>query len=76
MGLPIYDHPDGGKYVIDNPDVMIKMDDGRWEKGLVYRSVVSHNNTWQYANRHYFVTTYDRWNERFTKTEITTSRFL
>jgi len=76
MGVPVYSHPDGGHYIIDNPDVMVKMDDGRWEKGLVYRAVVEGRKGWVYDGRRYYVTTYTRWNERFTDTGLKTGGLL
>jgi hypothetical protein len=72
--IDVYSHPDGGHYVIDNPDVMVKMDDGRWEKGLVYRPVEAKFTNWQHVGRKFFVTTYKRWGERFTKLEIPAHR--
>lgn len=76
MGLSVFSHPDGGHYVVDNPDVMVKMDDGRWEKGLVYRAVTESRNGWRYTGRQFFVTTYTRWAERFTNTGMNTGGLL
>lgn len=76
MGLKIFSHPDGGSYVIDNADVMGKMEDGSWEKGLVYRAVAEGKHGWSYIGRQFFWTSYTRWAERFTDTEIVTGGML
>lgn len=76
MALPVYSHPDGGFYVIEEADVMIKMDDGRWEKGLVYRAVTESRHGWKYTGRQLFATTYARWAERFTDTGLKTGGLL
>lgn len=76
MPLKVFEHADGGNYVIDNPDVMIKMEDGSWSKGLVYRAVIEGRHGWGYAGRQFFVTTYMRWAERFKDTELLTGGML
>lgn len=76
MGLTVYKHADGGHYVKDNPDVMVKMDDGRWEKGLTYRAVTESRHGWKYASRQTYATTYVRWAERFTDTGMATGGLL
>jgi len=65
MAQQVFKHADGGHYVIDNPDVKVKMDDGRWEPGLVYRPVERGPHRWEYRDKQFFVTTYIRWAERF-----------
>jgi hypothetical protein len=78
MALELYSHPDGGHYVVvDDFGFQMKMDDGRWEPGVLYRRVErgpgpSHH--WQYVGPHIFGTTKKRWADRFTKTGETTAR--
>lgn len=78
MSLAIYSHPDGGNYVIaaDYP-VQMKMDDGRWAPAVEYRRVHrGPTGQWQYEGANRFVTTRERWAERFTDTGETTARML
>lgn len=75
MSLEVYHHPDGGDYVILNDNALsMKMDDGRWEKAVLYTRVVrGPSGKWQYEGRNQFVTTKQRWAERFTPTGETTA---
>jgi hypothetical protein len=68
-GLDVYEHPDGGFYVIvDDFDFQIKMDDGRWEPAVLYRPVhKGPSGRWQYHGRRHCGTTKVRWADRFTK---------
>ena len=63
----IYRHADGGYYIVDNFDTKLKMDDGRWEPGVVYRSVEHKFGRWQHRDRQLFATTTKRWAERFVE---------
>lgn len=76
MALPIYLHADGGHYVIVNDhNFSMKMDDGRWEPGVLYRRVhVVPGGSWNYEGSNHFGTTKTRWAERFTDTGETTAR--
>lgn len=78
MALKIYHHPDGGNYVIvDDHNVQMKMDDGRWEPAVQYRRIHrGPSGQWQYEGPNLFITTKHRWAERFTETEETTARTL
>lgn len=78
MALELWSHPDGGHYVIENDhSFQMKMDDGRWEPGVLYRRVErgpAPNYHWQFVGPHVFGTTKTRWADRFAKTGETTSR--
>lgn len=80
MSLAIFHHPDGGNYVIvSDHGLSMKMDDGRWEPAVLYARVVrgpGPSGYWQYEGRNQFVTSKDRWAERFTDTGETTARML
>ena len=71
MSLPIYSHPDGGSYVIvTDYGLQMKMEDGSWHPAVLYRRVHrGPTGRWQYEGPNQFVTTKDRWAERFTLTE-------
>lgn len=68
MTLPVYQHADGGHYVIeDDQNHQMKMDDGRWEPAVLYRGVeTSPGGGFMYRDKHTFSTTKKRWAERFT----------
>jgi len=68
VSLTLYAHPDGGHYVImDDHSTSMKMDDGRWEPAVLYRRVVpSPGGGYMYEGKNHFVTTRQRWAERFT----------
>ena len=70
MSLPIYQHADGGYYVIDTDNrLQMKMDDGRWEPAVLYRRVHrGPTDRWQYEGGNLFATTKARWDERFVET--------
>ena len=78
MALPIFRHADGGHYIIVETDnFSIKMDDGRWEPGVLYRRVErGPSGQWQYESSRKFATTKARWAERFEATGETTARTL
>lgn len=69
MSAPVFDHPDGGTYVIaDALNHSMKMDDGSWEPSVAYRRVIpSPGGGWMYEGRNVFHTTKKRWAERFTQ---------
>ena len=68
----IYQHQDGGYYVIAGQyPVQMKMDDGRWEPAVYYRRVSrAPDGRWMYEGKNHFCTTQARWNERFTRVEV------
>lgn len=76
MSLPIYSHPDGGSYVIvDDHSISVKMDDGSWKPAVLYRRVIpSPGGGFMYEGKNQFVTTKERWAERFTLTDKSTAR--
>jgi len=77
MSLTVYEHPDGGHYVIasDYPFQM-KMDDGRWEPGVLYRRVHrGPTGKWQFEGSNFYGTTKARWADRFKPVD-TASRML
>lgn len=55
---------------LDYP-IQIKMDDGRWEHGVIYRRVSSDPDLkrWAYEGKNHFVCTRKHWDERFTPVE-------
>lgn len=57
--VPIFKHADGALYRRVGV-VEIKMDDGRWEPGVLYRPI---NQVWPI-----YATTKKRWADRFTDT--------
>jgi hypothetical protein len=75
MALEVYHHPDGGDYVILNDHgLSMKMDDGRWEPAILYTRVVrGPTGKWQFEGRNQFVTSKERWSDRFTATGETTA---
>lgn len=80
MPLILFTHPDGGHYVkVDDHRFQMKMDDGRWEPGVLFRRVErgpgpSHH--WQYVGGNTFGVTKKHWDDRFTETGETTARSL
>lgn len=73
MSLPIYQHADGGYYVIvESARFQMKMDDGRWEPAVLYRRVHQTFGRWRYEGGNQFATTKARWAERFTLTDMRT----
>jgi hypothetical protein len=75
MALEIFHHPDDGDYVIVNDHALsMKMEDGRWEPAVLYTRVHrGPTGQWQYEGPNHFVTTKERWNDRFTPTGETTA---
>lgn len=67
MSMTVYRHADGGHYVIvDDQHFQMKMEDGRWEPGVLYRGVdPSPGGGFMYRGKHHFGTTKKRWAERF-----------
>lgn len=78
MSLTVFQHADGGHYVIVTDfGFQIKMDDGRWEPAVLYRRVQrGPGGNWQYEGGNQFGTTKARWAERFVDTGETTARLL
>lgn len=66
MSKQIFRHADGGHYVkVDESNFQMKMDDGRWEPGVLYRAVEQISGRWSYRDKNQFGTTKARWAERF-----------
>lgn len=62
-------HADGGLYCLADEDVEIKHPDtGAWLRGIGYRTI---NERGQLTDRKLYVTTVERWRERFAETTIT-----
>ena len=78
MALAIFRHADGGHYVKAGTDpLQIKMDDGRWEPGVLYRRVHrGPTGQWQFEGANHYATTNERWADRFEDTGETTARAL